>query len=86
MVVSRGVLVLVAALLAGCGMRLSGSGAPAGATSAALAPAAVNPQFIGSDLLPRDSLDGPRRPRPSRTSKPSEPPPEPIAPQEDEDL
>ncbi len=83
MVVSRGVLLLAAALLVGCGVRLSGSGAPAGATSATLAPAAVNPQFIGSDPLPRDALDGPRRPRPSSTP---EPPPEPAPPPENDDL
>lgn len=84
MVVSRRVLrlaALFAALLPGCGVRLSGSGAPAGATSATLAPAAVNPQFLGSDPLPRVSLDGPRRPRPL-----PDPPSEPVAPPEDDDL
>ncbi len=67
----RVLLGLGCALGLGCGTRISSTEGAASVASAAIAPAAVNPQFSGSDPLPRLSLDGPIRPRaPSPTAPP----------------
>jgi hypothetical protein len=70
----RVLLGLGCALGLGCGTRISSTEGAASVASAAIAPAAVNPQFSGSDPLPRLSLDGPIRPRaPPRQSTQSSP-------------
>lgn len=79
---ARALLLLGCVSWLGCGTRISSAEGAAGVASAAIAPAAVNPQFSGSDPLPRLSLDGPIKPRaPSPTA-----PPEPTEQPEEDDL